>query len=264
MEVKRQKNIFKLLHHGYQVLFDLNSPDQEYVNKRVDKLDTDIYDKGGLQIGVHVRHGDKHPWEFQYQSSYIPLETYVEAVRKEMLDTFTLPNGTEDHPSIHASKMILASDDPDVYTSPTFSFALRAQERIELASKSNVDAANGGTNSVDDTVGFEGGFYKDVFWGLGETNTVFSHSAKAITLRALELERAGRIVPSSAALQVRELVGRAYLMDLAVVGRADRVVCTVSSVGCRLLAVMMGWERGIVKKGWINVDGEFDWVGIRW
>ena len=245
VEVMRQKNIFHLLRVGYQELFALNDEDHEYVTKRIDEIDAQVYDNGGLFVGIHVRHGDRHPWEYQYQKSYIPLENYVDAVRDELFKSFTYPNGTEDHDHIHASKMVLASDDPAVYASNTFSFAVRAQEKI-----------------LDETVSFEGGFSKDRFWELGEKSP--SHTARALALRALEIEREGRVVPKDLALQLRALVGRAYLLDLAVVGSADRVVCTASSVGCRLLAVMMGWERGIVQKGWINVDGEFDWTGIRW
>jgi len=28
--------------------------------------------------------------------------------------------------------------------------------------------------------------------------------------------------------------------------------------------VMMGWEKAIVKGGWVNVDGDFDWRGVSW
>ncbi len=67
---------------------------------------------------------------------------------------------------------------------------------------------------------------------------------------------------SEQAMQLREYVGRAYLMDLAVLGKADTVVCTVSSVACRLLAVMMGWDQAMGKTRWRNIDGNFDWQGI--
>lgn len=63
-------------------------------------------------------------------------------------------------------------------------------------------------------------------------------------------------------MALRELVARAYLLDLSVLGMSDRVVCAVSSVGCRLLAVMMGWERAVVGQWWKNVDGGFGWVGF--
>jgi hypothetical protein len=35
-------------------------------------------------------------------------------------------------------------------------------------------------------------------------------------------------------------------------------------MGCRLLAVMMGWERAMEKGGWVNVDGDFGWTGVEW
>ncbi len=155
--------------------------------------------------------------------------------------------------------MILASDDPEVYTSPELSHALRAQEQLLLASKSTLDAATGdqaGHKFTDENVGWEGGFFKDVFWSLGQ-----SPSPGATLLRS---EADGRLDPSELAFRLRELVGRAYLLDLAVLGQSNRVVCGVSSVGCRLLAVMMGWEKAIVEGGWRNVDGQWDWKGIIW
>ena len=260
MEVMRQKFIFTMLRDGYDNLFTLASSDAEYVKNRVKDFDTKIGE--GLMIGIHVRHGDRHPLEFQYQKSYIPLEAYVDAARKAMTDAFTWPNGTEDHMHSRATKMILASDDPDVYTSTEFSHALRAQEQIVLASKAHVDAAQGSNKFIDDNLGWEGGFFKDVFWGLGDPEG--STSARSLRRRAEQLERDGRLALPEAALQLRGLVGRSYLLDLAVVGRSDRIVCTTSSIGCRLLAVMMGWEDSFVNKFWINVDGEFEWKGIVW
>ena len=257
--VKRQKYIFAMLRDGYDNLFKLVDEDAGYVERRVKKLDTDIRDKGGMEFGIHVRHGDRHPWEFQYQKSYIPLDNYVDKAR-ELVDKAY--NGTDNHEAQMASKMILASDDPEVFAAHELSFALRAQERIVMAHKSHVDAAEGGTKMVDDTVGWEGGFFKDVFWGLGDPSP--SNTAKAQRARQEQLENEGRIEPSDLALQLRSFVGKAYLLDLAVAGQSDRIICGVSSIGCRLLAIMMGWEDAIEKEHWVNIDGDFDWAGIRW
>jgi len=72
--------------------------------------------------------------------------------------------------------------------------------------------------------------------------------------------------PDEEAVLPRELVGRAYLMDMAVLGQSDAVVCTVSAMGCRLLAVMLGWENAFEVDGgrWKNVDGDFEWKGVAW
>ena len=260
MEVKRQKHIFALLRAGYEDLFDLAGGDGDYVANRVKDLQSQI--KDGLMIGIHVRHGDKHPWEFQYQKSYVPLEKYVEEARGMMQDAFTLKNGSVDPARTSASKLVLASDDPEVYNSTELSHAVRAQAKILLASKAHVDAAQGSDRFVDNNLGWEGGFFKDIFWGLGDPNT--STSARSLRQREEQLERGGRTEPSAEALQLRALVGKAYLLDLAVVGKADRIVCTVSSIGCRLLAVMMGWEDAILKERWHSIDGSFHWTGIRW
>ena len=172
--------------------------------------------------------------------------------------TSTLASQMSQNPTfLAASKLILASDDPDVYEASELQTVLRAQSHILLASKSTLDAAQGLSASpssypnkfVEGNVGWEGGFFSNVFWGLGNTA-----AGSAIA-------RGGRAEPGKpgeVSLRLRELVARAYLLDLKVVGSSDGVVCGVSSVGCRLLGVMVGWE-GVVHGRWRNVDGPFGW-----
>lgn len=68
-----------------------------------------------------------------------------------------------------------------------------------------------------------------------------------------------RTHPTEEARKLRELLGRAYLLDLAVLARSDKIVCGVSSNACRILAVMLGWERAFESRDWVNVDGNYDW-----
>ncbi|MCJ1307851.1 hypothetical protein MMC25_001499 [Agyrium rufum] len=262
--VLRQHNIFAFLRTGYEALFRLATSDAEYVGKRMHDLDFKIRDKGGKMIGIHVRHGDRHPWEYQYQKSYIPLTNYVDAARETIITAATVKgNGTKDHEIEMMSKMVLASDDPDVYTSVELSNSLKAQELIHLASKEALKGEKKPKGKfVEENLGWEGGFYSDVFWELGDTTPM--KSARSLRRIREMLEKEERGSPSHLALQLREYVGRSYLMDLAVLGKSDRIVCGVSSVACRLLAVMMGWEKGIVGGDWVNVDGDFDWKGIVW
>ena len=58
---------------------------------------------------------------------------------------------------------------------------------------------------------------------------------------------------------MREFLGRAYLLDLAMIAQSDKVICGVSSYACRILAVMLGWERAFEHGDWTNVDGNFEW-----
>jgi len=53
-------------------------------------------------------------------------------------------------------------------------------------------------------------------------------------------------------------------LDLAILGQSDRVVCAVSSSACRILGVMMGWERAVEKGEWRNVDGSEGWRALEW
>lgn len=208
------------------------------------------------------RHGDRRPWEYQYQQSYIPLGKYADTARSLITEFSTTRNGSTDAVVSAASKIILASDDPEVYTAPIFPSPARAQEHILLASKAAFPQAQQPMGAIhkfiDENTGWEGGFFKDVFWGLGTPST----AASRLQARTMSTETLHDAPPSELALQLRGLLGRSYLLDLAVVGQADRVVCGVSSVACRLLAVMMGWEKGVVQGGWVNVDGGYEWVGI--
>lgn len=244
--VHRQHKIFALLRTGYEALFHLRLDDAEYVSNRTETLYAPMVAEGGTSVGVHIRRGDKHPYEYQYQKDYIPIDRYVSTARS-ILDKANKKK--------EESLFVLATDDAQVYESPdlTLDFS-RAQDRIILATKAALEAAQGKKNAwIDEITGWEGGFYRDVFFSLGQP------VGNANDIAELSADH----VPEGA-MKLREFVGRAYLLDLAVLGKADYVVCTVSSIGCRILAVMQGWDRAIGKGRWKNVDGDFDWRGINW
>jgi len=272
MRTERQHNIFGLARTGYEALFKLRGDDAKYVLKRALDLYGKVQSEGGISIGMHVRHGDKHPMEYQFKKDYIPLTRYVDTARDIYIDLIeskhpdkrtpvadsatTAPDLFARHTS---SRMVLASDDPTVYESPEVGLnSLKAQDRIVLATKAALEASSPAGSKknpwIDEITGWEGGFYRDVFFSLGQTSAT-STSPK------INVE-----VPEQAK-NLRELVGRAYLLDLAVLGKADTVVCTVSSVSCRLLGVMLGWDAMVGKESerrWRNVDGSFEWKGIIW
>ncbi|KAH0536532.1 hypothetical protein FGG08_006605 [Glutinoglossum americanum] len=243
MEVWRQHRIFGFMELGKNELFHLADQDEAYSEKRKKELRAKVGGDDGLIVGVHVRHGDRHPFEFQYQESYIPLDRYISAA-ESLTQSNTSHNGNHDHNN-NNTLILLASDDPDVYSAPEMSPTTRAQSQIHLASKTSLEATTPlppGARApyIDNNIGWEGGFYHDLFWSLDKHN-----SANAGSIRAL--------------------LARAYLLDLKVLGEtSDRVVCGVSAVGCRLLAVIMGWEKAIKEGRWGSVDGDFEWMGILW
>lgn len=264
MQVFRQQPIYSLTRTGFEALFSLHSTDNAYLQGRLadfaKKTTMDDNMGRGLVIGMHVRHGDRRPYEFQYKDSYIPNNVYLGEAREQLYTTFetTGQNGTEDLMSEMKSIFVVASDDPDVYSFPEFASSLRAQEHIQLASKSNAEppkALQSPRKFVEESVGWEGGFFAGMFWSLGKPSGLTATADKG---------NEAFLPPTEDALKLRELIGRAYLLDLAILGKSDKIVCTVSSMGCRLLAVMMGWENAIVKKNWKNVDGSFGWRGIEW
>ncbi|KAL1882742.1 hypothetical protein VTK73DRAFT_1262 [Phialemonium thermophilum] len=260
-----QEKEFRLARKGYETLFRLNMDDASYVKSRVAHIksqrvmSTAKGEKNGMIIGMHIRRGDRHPWEYQYRYSYIPTNVYIDAARKVEKERHRHGRlGKEDGPSLRErSTLIVASDDPMVYETDEFLSANRAQERIKLANKVTAQPANPDRRVmrkfVDETFGWEGGFFAAMFWNLGQPSLSAAASAENVRTR----------LPSDDVLRLRSLVGRAYMMDLAVLADvSDAVICTVSATGCRLLAVMMGWERTMEKGDWVNVDGPFTWSGV--
>ncbi|KAL0938834.1 uncharacterized protein CTRU02_205444 [Colletotrichum truncatum] len=258
------KELFDLAHEGYRALYYLNKDDSQYVTKRVKEIRTKALsgdgNSNGLVVGVHVRHGDCHPLEYQYRGTYIPMEIIANRAQEVITTNYngTGKDGSDDEHAKRKSFIVLASDDPTVYDSEDFKGSMRAQEQIRLASKQEVHKAAPDRHVMhhfeDESFGWEGGFFAAMFWNLGLSSMSASNAATA---------KNKQLAPSAETLRLRGYIGRAYMMDLAVLaGASDAVICTVSSMGCRLLAVMMGWEKAMEAQNWINVDGPYGWTGI--
>ncbi|KAI1329619.1 hypothetical protein F5Y16DRAFT_90706 [Xylariaceae sp. FL0255] len=266
VDVSRERAIYDLAHVGYEALFRLSSDDQPYVSNRVKELRAKAkapqgnYNDGTI-IGVHVRQGDLHPMEYQYNGAYLPLEQYVQR-SKELIEgrhNYSTPLGGEDVVAKQHSFVVVASDNPEVYETAEFSGAIRAQEQIKLAGKQPADAPTASRGMmrkfIDESFGWEGGFFARMFWNLGRSQ-LHNVEARDADLLHQDLEE-----PSAESMRLRGLIGRAYAMDLAVLAQAsDTVVCTMSAMGCRLLAVMMGWDKAMSDANWVNIDGDFQWT----
>ncbi|GAP83512.2 hypothetical protein SAMD00023353_0201190 [Rosellinia necatrix] len=265
-DVNRERAIYDLARVGYEALFRLNHDDRSYVSNRVKELKEKArvpqgnYNDGTI-VGVHVRQGDVHPLEYQYNGAYIPLDKYAQKYKDivEKRHKFSTPLGGEDVVAKQHSFMVVASDNPDVYEADEFKSCVRAQEHIKLAGKRYTDSPAPDRSVmhkfVDEEFGWEGGFFATMFWNLGHSP---SHNADAMDNDSQEPEQT-----SADTMRLRGLIGRAYAMDLAVLGEAsDTIICTMSATGCRLLAVMMGWDKAMDRGNWINIDGSFMWTGI--
>lgn len=257
------------------------------MEERVKGLYGGVREKGGMSVAIHVRRGDRHPWEYQYQRDYLPLNRFMEEARTTLArqsggqssasgskrwpwgaSSSRSPLGEEPRSEAElASQIVLASDDPDMYTHPEMAQAARAQDRIMLASKATLEAAAApepkADRFVDEVSGWEGGFFGDVFWNIGRPRgykkpTASPSPSTPPSAPASESGSGEERVPAQV-VRLRELVARAYLLDLAVLGKADAVVCAVSAAGCRILAVVMGWEVAIKEERWRNVDDGFPW-----
>ncbi|CAK7211224.1 hypothetical protein SBRCBS47491_001044 [Sporothrix bragantina] len=255
----RMSHLFDLARKGYEALFHLNRDDAKHVEQRVKQLKAKTVlakrgddtgsssDEHGTIVGLHVRRGDRRPVEFQYRDSYVPLNLYADRAADEIAAGVHKKKSASSSPSL----MVLASDDPMVYESEEFASAARAQEHIRLAAKAAPEPQKPQPGAfrkfVDETFGWEGGFYSAMFWNLGGAAPP-SPDTKSTTAETL---------------RIRSLVGRSYMMDLAVLAEAsDSIVCAVSATGCRLLAVMMGRDAALKQGRWINIDGEFGWWAV--
>lgn len=252
--VNKNREIYDLIRTGYEDLFNLIGEDASFLEEQVAILKAAFSKTGAPMVGMHIRRGDRHPYELEFSNDYLPFDRYT-AAAADMLSRLA-PNFTASDENL--ATLLLSSDDPEVYTSLDLANTLpadvvisRAQERIVLASKSTLPAAvpvrNGAyTKHVDENSGWEGGFYSSLFFGLGGSHvstTDPTDEEKEIMQQAMSL---------------RSLVGRGYLLDLAVLSKADAVVCASSSAACRVLAVMMGWDK-VVKGEWNNVDAARYW-----
>ena len=253
-------DLHSLAYTGYKALFGLSGEDETYVEGRIGDIKAKAQtaklssSKDMPIIGLHIRHGDRHPFEYQYQETYIPPEVFLGHAERLTEAEYSRSGAKSD---VYRAVMVLASDDPVVREEAAFSNALTAQEKISLATKETIEGSRRDPHYLhsfaEEAFGWEGGFFAPMFWNLGgkrKDNNADQAEAQA---------------SSDQALKLRSLVGRAYMMDLAVLaGASDKVVCAVSATGCRLLGVMMGWDRGIKGGDWTNVDGDYGWRGLLW
>jgi hypothetical protein len=251
---RQRHRIYDLVRTGYEDLFHLFGDDAKYTSQRTHELQVLSEVSGHPTIAMQIRRGDLHPLEYEYSRDYLPLERYTAAAHRlqEKLASETKPSG--DQPTL-----LLASDDPALPTNPDLLLAasphpiVPAQIRIQLATKAALDLSSPANpirapgsayvKHVDENAGWDGGFYPSLFNSLGGV---------------VPATQEGRAGVSDHVMRLRELIGRGYLLDLAVLGSSDGVVCAVGSSACRLVGVMMGWEA--VSEGrWVNVDDGRGW-----
>ncbi|KAL1304958.1 hypothetical protein AAFC00_003867 [Neodothiora populina] len=252
--MNKNREIYDMARTGYEHLFKLIGDDANFLEHKTSDLRKESAESGTPVVGMHIRRGDLHPYELQFSNDYLPFERFSTAAM-EMLTRLN-PNLTLSDDK--QASILLASDDPDIYLSddlgntfPESVSVVRAQERIVLASKKTLPPAvplrNGAyTKHVDENSGWEGGFYSALFFGLGggHPSTVDPTDEEKEMMKQ--------------AMFLRELVGRGYLLDIGVLSRADAVVCASSSAACRLVGVIMGWDK--VSGGqWRNVDAGRYW-----
>ncbi len=250
-----------------KALFKLDNGDGRYVESRARELSAKRLvpktkgSQNGVAIGMHIRRGDRHPLEFQYQNSYIPLHMYSQVAR-ELVDekyNHTGAHGSEDSVAKAHSFLIVASDDPTVYESEEIAGnpAHLAQERIKLASKRDVEEARFEKNVmrkfVDETFGWEGGFFSAMFWNLGISGMNSANAGKTpdrrgAVVRDYPLEESHRTSIHDGPCRACRFQRRGHLH------------------GQRHGLPSAGGYDGLGachrEENWINIDGGFGWMGI--
>jgi hypothetical protein len=251
--MERGHRIYDLIRTGYENLFHLFGDDAKYITLRKHEMQTLSDISGHPIIAMQIRRGDLHPLEYEYSRDYLPLERYTINAHR-LLHSIDAARPSH-HSSGEQPTLLIASDDPSLPTNHDLLLAASphpintAQNRILLATKAALDISSPANpirapgsayvKHVDENAGWDGGFYSSLFNSLGGVN-------------------ANSQAPSDQVMRMRELIGRGYLLDLAVLGASDGVVCAVGSAACRLAGVMMGWEA--VKEGrWANVDDGRGW-----
>lgn len=278
-DLTRQRDIFALTREGYDNLFGLVSSDDEYLKQRVADIKESAFNNNHNVIGLHIRRGDRHPFEDAYADGYIPLERFSSTA----LDLLNSPSKGRVGGLMAKVSFIVGSDDPDTpystdlttlpashISNTSYQFE-QAQTRIQLASKrimspSAKPQSNGGLiKHIDEAVGWEGGFFSSLFRALGRPSgpshlTFASAREHRIQVEERLKSKSSVTVPKEDenVMVMRELVGRAYLLDLSVLAKSDKIICTTSSASCRVLAVMMGWN-GVKAGNWINIDDGRVW-----
>ncbi|KAI5199742.1 hypothetical protein E4T39_06105 [Aureobasidium subglaciale] len=249
---KKNRRIYDLVRKGYEDLFNLQGEDGSFLAHKLKVMRAAASASRTPLVGMHIRHGDLHPFEVEYSHDYLPFERYTSAASELFASS---PNKS----SMEPTALLLASDDPDILSShdlidtlPSHLTVSRPQERIVLASKKTLEPAkpirkpgSAYVKHVDENSGWEGGFYASLFYSLGKGHPTASNKEMGDEMQ-------------KAVLKLRELVGRAYLLDLAVVGHADAAVCASSSAACRIIGVMMGADK-VYNGQWKNVDDKRVW-----
>ncbi|QIW96797.1 hypothetical protein AMS68_002315 [Peltaster fructicola] len=251
---KKDAAVFDLVRSGYESTFHLIGDDASYAEQRVQQLRASANQHHQPLVGMHIRRGDLRPFELQFSQDYLPVERFTDAAKTSL------------GPAVDSQGiLLLASDDPDIIDSAELTLAAspyhlkKTQERIQLATKLALDRTSPAepirepgsayVKHVDENAGWDGGFYTGLFYSLGDTRS------RQQRLLQGQLSQGGT---SKETLRMRELVARGYLLDLAVLGQSESVVCAVSSAACRILGVMMGREA-IQSGKWVNVDDNRVW-----
>lgn len=235
----RQRRIFALLRDGYEKVFYPGAGRRgargwdvvDVVARVVEQRMLTLPGPGDGKVAVHVRHGSVRPRVAQWHRGYIPLAAYAAAASRLVASSSSSTTTT-----ITATPAaVFASDDGAVYADAafaSFSPALLPLQEEQQEEEEGEEMRDGRVLVPGYTVD-----------------------------RLLQMSVLDRVQ-----------VGRRYLQELLVLaetaaaGENDRggVVCGGASATCRLLAVMIGWEKAVVNERWVDVDGEMGWRGIVW
>jgi len=60
-------------------------------------------------------------------------------------------------------------------------------------------------------------------------------------------------------------LAREYFRDVKILGETtEKLFCGGNGNTCRVMAVVMGWQKAVEEEGWVNVDDGRGWFGVDW
>ncbi|KAF3922988.1 hypothetical protein ABW20_dc0103078 [Dactylellina cionopaga] len=241
MGVMRQKPIFEFLRTGFEAI-PLKEGIQSTITDRVNAIgitsEKDV-------VAVQIRRGDRNAREWRYHNGYIPLDRYMKVSHNEngtVAGGMFLTGSGEDGEDVWPKKYSLPSF-PECGDRPDEPIRVIASDASDIFDTEEIKNCDGDCVRAQDrsvSVGKPGGFWAE------------------------------DIVKMDAEIKEAEGVATDYLIDFGVLiesvtrARDGWVVCGYYGDMCRMLAVGLGWESAIQKGHWVNIDGDFDWFGMRW
>ncbi|MBW0498135.1 hypothetical protein O181_037850 [Austropuccinia psidii MF-1] len=233
--------IYDMAREAFSKLFILTTESQRLIHETKQAIIASQVWSSGVDgqlppyISVHIRKGDRHPYDPSHKFDYIPIMDYIDTINSTWRKLRDLDNKLPENPNIY-----LASDTPlslDQFQAMTpkswrsFHLSRAGPKNLSgLAHPHEYAQSHFHAHSVVERVEFTKGQLIDMAFLAGGWPNVKG---------SIELSPGNSEKPVS-------------------------VICTASSNMCQFAALQLGWEDAFEKSKWINIDMPLlhKWEGI--